>query len=252
MTQLDKEINPTRTLSTDLLKFLTDIQPTKKKRKGAFDDLTSPTPVEIRPFYGFGEKFILFEEKISKGKVGLSEFYLEKCRQLCPICANTVYYFREAPTDLLPPSRCNQWSERENAFLTGIVTSVYLRRHSLKPTNTEKKEYKMKGSSSQKIIWQCILKTYHEACDRYYRLTGEKTPRRTVEALQKHWKESGIRTTNENEYDIYHCESKRLAQLWDERYNSFFALSCPNDVFASLLSQMKKSQTTCLCSKSLF
>ena len=113
----------------------------------------------------------------------------------------------------------------------------YYRRHSLKPTNTETE------SDQKKVIWQLIHYRYSVACQRYYRLTGETTPARTVEALQKHWKETGRRTPPEDLYSV--PETKLLEQRWDSSFNAYFILSCPGEAFNNLLSTIESQWGPC-------
>lgn len=189
----------------------------------------------------------VFENKLSSGRVGISEFYLEKCKTICKECGMTSYKITQVKDKASCLNRCNQWTERENVFLTGIILEQYYRRHSLKPTKLEKEDAAKNGESSTKLIWKRIHEAYEVACVRFYRLTGMETPTRTIEALQKHWKETGKRRAKEDAYQV--PDTKKFQHLWDEKYNSYHVLTCPGMVFESALEVLQPVGGGCCCMK---
>ena len=173
--------------------------------------------------------------------MGLTEFYLQHCRTQCSTCYATFYRFHQPLGEDPAPGRASLWTPLENIFLTGIVMDEYYRRHSLKPTAQE-----TASANGERIIWQMIHRRYSVACSRHYRLTRQLLPARTLEALAKHWKETGRRSESDQEQYTVPL-SKTLEREWDFKYNAFYILSCPDNVFDHLLQQIETQWGQCHC-----
>lgn len=133
----------------------------------------------------------------------------------------------------------NRWTELEEIFLSGIVMDMYYRRHSLKPTNQEKENAKAKGASCDMLVWQEIWNRYNLARKRFEILTGRITAERSVKSLQRHWKETGLKTTNSAEESKTLPPTKLREKFWDEKYNICSILNCTEDSYCNLLRDVK-------------
>ena len=122
-----------------------------------------------------------------------------------------------------PTRQFNRWSETEKIFLTGVVLDVYYRRHSLKPSNDERRKAVQSGVSVKTLIWHEVQRKYLLACMRYGILTGEELPSRSARALQKHWKDTGKKekhmSLKAKVDEDYEPKTKTRARIWDTVYN---------------------------------
>ena len=141
-----------------------------------------------------------------------------------------------------PSKKSRRWTEAQDIILTGIVLDVYCQRHSLKPTRKEKTQANEDSAQSDRLVWREIKAYYDRATYRRFVLYGETYPPRSVEALQKRWKETG--KENKKNYVIgpeskkrkrQPCLTKIYARIWDEDYNNGDILTCSSNEFAVML-----------------
>src|SRR5690606_5877124 len=67
----------------------------------------------------------LGEQKLSGGRVGLSEFYLQHVESRCAGCGVFYYKLHRREDYRAVTNKFNQWTLREKIFLTGCVMSIY-------------------------------------------------------------------------------------------------------------------------------
>ena len=143
-----------------------------------------------------------------------------------------------------PTRQFNRWSETEKIFLTGVVLDVYFRRHSLKPSNEERRKAVQCGISVKTLVWHEVQRKYLLACMRYGMLTGEELPSRSARALQKHWKDTGKEgkhmSLKARVDEDYEPKTKTRARIWDTVYNR------ENVLIGSEINFERKRRNPCL------
>lgn len=112
-----------------------------------------------------------------------------------------------------------RWTKVENIFLTGVTLDAYYRRHSLKASQCEKEMAESTGLIEEGLVWSKIHTRYETACSRHFALTGDRLPKRTKSALQKHWKEMGSKRKKEVIDGTSVPETKRNERTWDQEFN---------------------------------
>ena len=119
------------------------------------------------------------------------------------------------------------WETREDIFLAGVVLDMYYRRHSL-ADDEESVE-----------VWKRIHQRYETANRRYELLYGKMAPKRTVEDLLRRWKDtvrdSDIEVDSEGCFVEQVPLTTKYEQLWDQKYNVDYILTCPEAQFQILL-----------------
>ena len=122
-----------------------------------------------------------------------------------------------------------RWTEPEDILLTGTVLDEYYERHSLKPTKLEKQQANETTGNAERLVWKKIQDKYQVAVERYYLLHGVKYTSRSVEALQKRWKETGKQKSivaGDRPAERKGCLTKIYRKMWDEEYNKDNVLAC--------------------------
>ena len=163
--------------------------------------------------------------------------------QECPLSTPDLTHFPVKP--VRSDAIAGRWSKIEDIFLTGVVLDAYFRRHSLKPSEDEKRHADTKGISQtgNSLVWFKIHQKYETACERQKTLTGEIFSSRTSSALQKHWKEIGKKRKEELTNEMRVPKTKQYERIWDDKYNVDGILLGPESKFIEYLQARKVSDT---------
>ena len=138
---------------------------------------------------------------------------------------------------------CRHWGDREEVSLVGLYCHINECRLSFKPTEGKIREAKAQGRDPSKLIWQELQEMFETASRRYYVLTGEKTPRRTVHALERHLKELKKRPRSEanNTAEPFF---RKYRNQFEQQYNANYILTCSEKEFESFKEEILY-QNTC-------
>lgn len=169
-----------------------------------------------------------------------------------------------------------RWTEREDIFLAGIILDIYYRRHSLKPSKSEKNEAEREGLSGETLIWKRIQDRYHLACSRYQVVSGEVSAERSIRAMQKRWALAGTGSCQAAEKEEIHKRvgfhspetptnfeelgatiplllnrkrkrnipvTKIYEHIWEEMYNKDEILTCPAEEFNEFAQSIEQSSS---------
>lgn len=157
----------------------------------------------------------------------------------------------ESETALTPSvsetAKFPRWAVTEDVILTGVAMDSYCRRHSVKPFKTEVEAAKEKATTTKQetLVWKAIHKRYLVAIERWYVLTGNKFPERTLRALQKRWKvgaNSDDHKVDDDGMFVKKVPKSKIYQMkWDSEYNADFLLSCSEEDFNNYISGVQNS-----------
>ena len=129
------------------------------------------------------------------------------------------------------PDVSSKWTHIEKVVLTGVVMDEYSRRHSLKPTEDEKRAARARGCPSTSLVWSIIHENYETARVRLnLSPEGHQLPFRSLEAIKKRWKELGRRRRDEaKERGIVSTTYQNFVE-WNERLNKNNKLLAPENI----------------------